>query len=58
VIVCGVDGAIVPLPVTNGVTVYALIAKFAITVQSAVIAFVVYIVPTNVPPQVPVTDSA
>jgi hypothetical protein len=34
-----------------------LIANEATTVQFAVIAFVVYVVPTNVPPQVPATDA-
>ncbi|HEU4665660.1 MAG TPA: hypothetical protein VFS55_16650 [Dokdonella sp.] len=54
--VCGVDGLIVPLPpLTLGVTVCVSIAKLAITVQSAVTAFVVYVVPTRLPPQVPVT---
>jgi hypothetical protein len=41
--VCTVFGLIVPwLLFTLGVTVYVLIAKFAITVQLAVIAPVVY----------------
>jgi len=39
--VCGVFGAIEPLPVTLGVTVCVSIAKLAITVQSAFTAFVV-----------------
>src|SRR6185295_11558306 len=53
--VCGVFGVIVPLPVTLGVTVCVSIAKFAITVQSAVTALVVNVLLTRVPPHVPVT---
>ena len=44
-----------PEPVTDGVTVKVSIAKFAITVQLAVIALVVKVLPTSVPPHVPVT---
>ena len=51
--VCAVDGLMVPFGPADGVTVWVSIANDAVTVQSAVIGFVVYVFPSKVPPQVP-----
>jgi hypothetical protein len=48
---CGVLGEILPLAPADGVTVKELIANEAVTVQLAVIAPVVYVVPTSDPEQ-------
>ncbi|KJU86295.1 hypothetical protein MBAV_001511, partial [Candidatus Magnetobacterium bavaricum] len=55
--VWGVDGVIVPFVPADGVTVYVLCVNVADTVQSAVTAFVVYVVPAKEPPHVPPTDA-
>ena len=51
--VCAVDGLMVPCAPADGVTVWVSMAKDAVTVQSAVTGFVVYVLPTKLPPHVP-----
>jgi hypothetical protein len=55
-----VVGAVVKIPLFDDphTPFIALVVKVADTVQLAVIALVVYVVPLRVPPQVPPTDAA
>jgi hypothetical protein len=53
VIVCGVEGEMLPLAPALGVTVYELSVNVTLTAQAAVIALVVNVLPDGVPGHVP-----
>ena len=50
-------GKILPFAPADGVTVYWFDVKVATTVHELVIAFVVNVLPFNMPPQVPLVDA-
>ena len=57
-IVCTEFGLIAPLAPALGVTAYVIWVNVALTEQLAVIGLVVNVLPSSVPPQLPVTLAA